>query len=322
MTLFDKFQFRLVVQRAVHIFPFLFMFITYNKMELPTPPPPLPELHYTAPPVKKFGVIGDTGFWNKRTEMIRDNMLKRGISHLVLPGDNLYEEASGYEDVWSHWSKYKFSFSVVALGNHVSTFGEEKRFFAIPAECYSRSFGNSVRFIVMNSENPLNVETQARWLDRELANSTEPVIYVVYHRPSRTVNGPIHGHTWRQQENFQNAIFSKILARRDKVTAVLVGHDHVASLVHIGNIPFLVSGATWSHSPGRWVDTMDEGISVKSAWVFRGGAHWLMLENSSDGSLDKRARFSFIRAKDNRVVCSGVLERGKKANLDSVCKKN
>ena len=39
-----------------------------------------------------FGIIGDTGHWNEKTEATRDSMAKLGVKLLVLAGDNLHED--------------------------------------------------------------------------------------------------------------------------------------------------------------------------------------------------------------------------------------
>ena len=85
-----------------------------------------------------FAVIGDAGLKNKHSEKIRLSIKKSKIKNLILPGDNLYDLSSTYEEVWNDWLEDGFDFSVVALGNHYLSFEEEMNFFNMPGEYFKR----------------------------------------------------------------------------------------------------------------------------------------------------------------------------------------
>ena len=109
----------------------------------------------------------------------------------------------------------------------------------MPAEFYSRVLNDTARFIVLNSDNSANVKEQAAFLDKEL--QAAQMIFVVFHHPSLTVAH--NGHIWTEKKAFQQAVRPIFAKYRAKITALIVGHDHLASLHHFDDLPVVLSAA-------------------------------------------------------------------------------
>jgi len=257
-----------------------------------------------------FAVIGDAGKWNDYAKSVRDSIRDEGIRHLILPGDNLYEKKDTYAGVWDHWSQHDLMFSVVAIGNHHLSYAAETRFFGMPGEYYSRDIGRA-RFVVLNSDNVATAGEQARWLADELAEPWVGERFVVFHHPPVTVSDK---HPWTEREAFHRAVLPVILSRRDAITALLVGHDHIASLHTVDGIPVIVSGAVMEMRDGERSDyDRDDGISVRTLWMYRRDPHWVRMD-----VVEGEVSFEFIRATRNSVECRASI-RGRELSLDSRC---
>jgi len=257
-----------------------------------------------------FALIGDAGKWNDSAKSVRDSIRDEGVRHLVLPGDNLYEKKDGYAGVWDHWSRHDLLFSVVAIGNHHGGYPAEARFFGMPGEYYSRDVGHA-RFLVLNSDNVTTAQEQSGWLDRMLGEPWEGERFVVFHHPPVTLSDK---HPWSEREAFHLAVLPVILSHRDRITALLVGHDHIASLHTVDGIPLVVSGAVMEMRDGERSDyDRDDGISVRTLWMYRKDPHWIRMD-VEEGEVS----FEFIRAAGNRVQCRASI-RGGELSLDPSC---
>lgn len=243
-----------------------------------------------------FAIIGDAGEWNSHAAAVQKSIAAGNIQNLILPGDNLYDPSASYSEIWGHWSQRGFRFSVVALGNHYKSYKSEMEYFRMPHEYYARTDG-AVRFVVLNSDNPKTADEQARFLEAQLSRSREPLVFVVYHHPSFTVGK----HTWDEKRDFQLRIRPLLKKYHQRITGLLVGHDHIASLVEVGDIPMVVSGAVFESLPASPVNYVEDGFRVRTRWLFRGGYYWTRLDiNGTTGEV----WVNYVNSHRNEVACS------------------
>lgn len=254
----------------------------------------------------KFGIVGDAGLWNQNTQNVQKSMLYRQVNQLIMPGDNLYKGT--YNDAWSPWINKNFEFSIVAIGNHNNGYQNEVSFFKMPAEYYAKYFGRS-EFLVLNSDNTKNVDEQIKWLEQILFSSQSLQTFIVYHHPSLSIGD----HKWTEKRQFQIAVRSLFKKYRNKITAVLVGHDHIASLIHFDDLPVLVSGSVQSPDKGRATDNTQEGIKVKTEILFSAAPYWI--EQLTDDDSEETV-FNFLRAIDSKVLCTAYIKKGAKARYN------
>lgn len=261
-----------------------------------------------------FAVIGDAGKATTGSRLVRDSVKRLGVSKLILPGDNLY--SSTYASVWKPWRDLGMTFDVVAIGNHNDGYRNEMAYFAMPNEYFSKVIGDA-RYVVLNSDNDRSGGAQATWLDRELSTATEPFIFLVFHHPNYTISG---FHDWREKATFQQAIRPVIWKYRSKLTALLVGHDHLASVLHYNDLPVMLSGAVQEYRRDRGVDYTSDGVHVKTNWYFDDNNYWAHLTFvPAAGSAPAKTRVDFIRAKDDHVGCTVFIATGKAAELQPNC---
>lgn len=249
----------------------------------------------------KLGVIGDAGRTTASSTLVRDSMLRKNVLSTIMPGDNLY--TGTYSKVWDPWKKLGFSFDVIAIGNHNSGYQNEINFFKMPGEYYGKVI-NGARFLVLNSDNVNNVKEQMQWVDNQLANAEEHLIFIVYHHPTYTISSE---HTWDEKKQFQLGMRSLFAKYRAKITALLVGHDHLATLIHFDDIPVIVSGAVQSVRVDKPVDYYEGKVHVKTHWYFDSTPHWAQLSYEENSDVVK---VEFIKAKNDRATYSGEIRTG------------
>ncbi len=259
--------------------------------------------------VFEFAVIADAGDWNPMSREVRDSIGATPIRRLVLPGDNTYSEflgRRGYQNAWRNWYDQGFLTEVVAIGNHTSSYETEVRFFGMPGEHYAKIYNDTlgwpqVRFVVLNSDNEDSVPQQRDFLERSLGEAQEPFVFVVYHHPSYNTGGQ---HQWEQKRAFQLSVRPLLQKFSKKITAVLVGHDHIAATYQWGGVLAVVSGATHETRRSRPVDFTDarDGVAVSTLYMFPSqdnSGYWLRLKLDSQ---TRRSELSFIRAKTREVT--------------------
>lgn len=257
----------------------------------------------------KFAVLGDAGKWNSNAQLVLNSIQKYNTSRLIMPGDNLY--SGTYEQVWAPWKKAGFTFDVIAIGNHTLGYAKEVNFFEMPGEFFSKSYLNGeIEFMVLNSDNEANVSQQMAWFVQALQKSTAKQVFVVYHHPSLTIGE----HKWTEKKNFQIKMREALKTYRSKITAVMVGHEHVAGLINFDNLPVIVSGSSQSPDSGASVNNVQEGIQVKSEIYLNKQPYWIQHVTSGNDV----SEFYFIRAKDNKVVCKAVIQTGLRATQSCV----
>ena len=260
-----------------------------------------------------FGVLSDAGKDNKNTRLVRESMMKTSVREMVMAGDNVYLPHESYSEPWGPWKVAGFVFEVVAIGNHNLGYEKEISYFQLPGEFYSKTYDNEVRFIVLNSDNQSSGLQQAEWLDQELRAANEPFVFLVYHHPTYTLT---REHSWREKEAFQKAVRPVIWKNRERLTSLIVGHDHLAEMVHFNDLPVIVSGAAWEMRSDLQPDNKQSGVSVVTEWTFDRTPHWARLDTDLQSGV---ATVHFIKAKGNKEVCTVRIVTGKKGVLAPNC---
>jgi hypothetical protein len=249
----------------------------------------------------KFAVVGDAGQWNSNSKILLESILKFETKKMVMPGDNIY--SGTYEKAWNPWKSAGIMFDVVAIGNHHLGYAAEVKFFGMPAEFYAKSYLNGqILFLVLNSDNTKTVSQQMSWLELQLKNTKAQQVYLVYHHPSLTIGE----HKWTEKKDFQIKMRALSKTYRSKITAVIVGHDHVAALINFDSLPVIVSGSAQSPDKGSPVNNVQEGIQVKSMIYLTAQPYWVQ-QVTSGGDVSE---FNFIRAKDNKILCKAIIQTG------------
>lgn len=259
-----------------------------------------------------FGIIGDAGKTTSGAKQVRDSMIRQKVFKTVLPGDNLY--SGTYDSVWTIWKTSGFTFDVVAIGNHSGGYPKEIAFFKMPSEYYAKVI-DGTKFLVLNSDNNNSGPQQAAWLNSELDKATEKLIFLVYHHPSYTIST---FHNWEEKKKFQNAIRPVIWKNRSKITALIVGHDHLASLLHFNDLPVILSGAVQEFRKDKPVDYTSNSIHIKTNWYFDSKPYWAKL--TVNAALGKAA-VDYMRASDDKISCSATIETGHSAQMAANCNK-
>lgn len=262
-----------------------------------------------------FAIVGDAGKNNANTTGVRNSILKTSVRALVIPGDNIYNPQKTYGEIWDDWKKAGFSWDVVAIGNHTLGYDKEVKFFGMPGEFYSKTYGHEARFIVLNSDNPLRADIQIEWLNRELALANEAFVFLVYHHPSFTVT---QHHSWLEKESFQRGVRPLLWKYRNKITGLLIGHDHMAEMLQFNDLPAVLAGASWECREDRHPDGKQEGVNVKTGWMYDGTPHWVRLDLDSKTNM---ATVNFVRTKDDKSQCTVHLVTGQAAKMEENCRK-
>jgi Calcineurin-like phosphoesterase len=263
---------------------------------------------------QSFAIIGDAGYENKNSDLVRTSILKTDVKNLILPGDNLYSAwRYSYKETWRPWEQAGFKFDVVAIGNHTKTYAEEMNFFHMPGEFYKKEFGKDLLFLVLNSDNEKNVGTQMKWLQVELQAAKAAQLFLVYHHPSYSLSKK---HKWKEKEEFQTKLRPLLQKYRSKITALIVGHDHLAELVTFGDLPVLLSGAVQEVRKDGPVNDLQDGVAVSSKWFFDDRPYWVRLDLDVS---TKKPVAKFIRAEDGAIRCTITLQRGVAAKLEKDC---
>lgn len=245
---------------------------------------------------QSYGIIGDSGQETSLAKMSRQSILRSGVRKLILPGDNLYDLSKSYDEIWQRWTDLGFTFDVVAIGNHTLGYKPEMAFFKMPEEYYAK-VEDQARFLVLNSDHQSNAQEQADWLEMQLSSAREKFVFVTFHHPPSTISDR---HTWQEKKKFFQKIRPVLMRNASKITALIVGHDHIASILSWANIPLIVSGAAAESLRPKYINSNEDGIPVKTLWKFNDTAHWAridLLDNSE-------AWLMFIDSKSDKISCS------------------
>ena len=126
------------------------------------------------------------------------------------------------------------------------------------------------------------------------------------HHPLVTISAR---HSWNEREELLRGAKKIINAHEDKVSGVISGHDHLATLVTFNNIPLIVSGAVFESRPFRAVNYRNsEGILVNTEWINKEGFYWVRLDVNKNST---GYWLNFVRADIEEVSCSIYIEKGK-----------
>ena len=262
----------------------------------------------------EFGLAADLGKKNQNQKLVLESLLTRHIDKLIMAGDNLYQTNSTYEETWSEYTKNKISFAVTAIGNHNLGYKTEMSFFQMPGEYYVKTYGKRIQFIVLNSDNADNVAEQFKFLEKTLQASDEKNInFLVYHHPTYTIS---RFHKWNEKKEFQLKMRDIFKKYKNKITAVLIGHDHLTSLGHFGDIPYILTGATQDTRSDKPTNNTQDGVPVSTEWFFKGNPTWAKLVID-----DKTSRISlqFVDAKKKQAVCDADIQPDRKVVLAKNC---
>jgi hypothetical protein len=253
--------------------------------------------------VSSMAIMGDAGQAGASLNRLRSSVAKAKVQSIIMPGDNLY--FGTYPATWNIWKEQGFKFDVVAIGNHNQSYAEEVRYFSLPGEYYT-TVKNGARFFVLNSDNTRNVEEQFKWLNEQIVNVTEKMTFLVFHHPTFTLTSL---HSWKEKRNFQLHMREFLRLHGQKISALLLGHDHVSTLVDFGDIPAIVAGSGREVRSASPVDFSEEGFRVKTRHLAEQTQHWVRLD-IDDAS--EEAWIHFVRVSDGKMTCSiHLLSEGK-----------
>lgn len=185
----------------------------------------------TAPPATstkpiRFLAFGDSGGGGADQFALRDQMLQFPYEMIVHTGDVAYESGTLQEFEDNVFAVYADIFKNIpffpAAGNHEYNTKDALPFrsvFALPGNTgenwYSYDWG-FIHFVALDTE--ADYETQAAWLDQDLADSKQPWRIVYLHRPPYSSGN--HG-----SDTSLRRVLAPILEKH-RVQLVLAGHDH------------------------------------------------------------------------------------------------
>ncbi len=242
-----------------------------------------------------IAIMGDAGRAGSSLNKLKASVAKEKITSIIMPGDNLY--SGTYESVWDNWKKSGFKFDITAIGNHNSGYTKEVKYFGMPAEYYS-VVKEGARFIVLNSDNSKNVTQQFVWLKKELAAATESLIFLVYHHPTFTIS---KSHLWVEKRSFQLQMREFLKINHSRITALLLGHDHMSEFMDFGPVPVVVAGSGREVRNEGPVSYTENGFKIETRYLAPQTAHWGLLEIQPGA---KEAVIHFVRAADQKRSCS------------------
>ncbi|MBL7544983.1 MAG: hypothetical protein JNL11_14295 [Bdellovibrionaceae bacterium] len=247
---------------------------------------------------ESFAIVGDAGMKNSTTQSLRQTLAANKMFNLIMPGDNLYIPTTTYASVWDIWKKEGFQFPIVAIGNHNSGYDKEVAYFQMPGEYYAKESKGAL-FIVLNSDNKINYNEQLAWMDLTLSKSQYPLNFIIYHHPTITVSG---AHDWEERKGFQTGMRALIKKHAQKITSLIVGHDHSAGLYTINDTPMILSGASWESRKIKLPVAKDPQVNAIGYWAtVNGGFWWTKLDYNA---LTKEVYVHYIRFDKQQEVCT------------------
>ncbi len=244
---------------------------------------------------ESMAIMGDAGEASAELNNLKTSVQKENITSIIMPGDNLY--SGTYKNVWNNWLSSGLKFDVVAIGNHNSGYKNEVDFFNMPAEYYS-VIKNGARFIVLNSDNTNNVDEQFTWFKNAMSSAKETLIFVVFHHPTFTISS---SHTWQEKRNFQLQMRDFLKLNPGKITALILGHDHMSQFLKFGDTPVVIAGSGREVRNEKAVSFIEDGFKIETKFLAPRTQHWGLLQISSNA---QEAIITFIRVADQKRACS------------------
>jgi hypothetical protein len=219
----------------------------------------------TAPPLDstetiRFMAFGDSGGGGADQHALRDQMLDLPYDLIVHTGDLAYDDGTigqFEENVFGvYYDLFRNLPFFPAAGNHEYRTMQGAPFrevFALPGDAarkyYSYDWGR-IHFIALDTED--DYETQAAWMDQDLARTDRPWKIVYLHKPPYSSGN--HGSDTRLR-----AALAPVLEKHE-VQLVLAGHDHNYERMHTQNgVDYVVTG-------GGGKGTYDVGSSSFTAF--------------------------------------------------------
>jgi hypothetical protein len=257
-----------------------------------------------------FAIMGDVGEAGKELDRLRASVKKEQLKNLIMPGDNLY--SGTYQKVWDVWKADGFDFTITAIGNHTDGYAEEVAYFNLPGEYFSVVKGGA-RFIVLNSDNTKNIQEQFNFLNKEMAAAKEKLVFLVYHHPTFTLTSK---HKWTEKRDFQLKMREFLRQNGQKISAIILGHDHITTFVEFGTIPVILAGAGRDVRPAKAVSFPEDGFQIETRYLAPQNQHYVRMDVNAAGD---EAQLNVIRVSDNAKVCAATL-RQNAISLSSNCK--
>lgn len=257
-----------------------------------------------------MAIMGDAGKAGSDLNRLQGSVAKQNVKSVVMPGDNLY--SGQYPKVWDAWKKDGFQFDAVAIGNHNGGYSQEVAYFQMPKEYYTTvKFG--ARFIILNSDNTANVADQFAWLEQTMKQASEKLIFLIYHHPTFTITS---NHKWTEKKDFQLRLREFLKTSGSRITALLLGHDHITSFLDFGSVPVIVSGSGREVKSASPVSYVEDGFHIQTRYLAEETQHWTLLEINEAAD---EARVTSIRVSDQAPGCSARLSHGT-MTLDASCR--
>ncbi len=257
-----------------------------------------------------YAIMGDAGEAGSDLDNLKASITKAGLKFLIMPGDNLYKGT--YSKVWDSWKKSGFDFSITAIGNHTSGYAAEVKYFNMPGEYFSVVKGG-VRFIVLNSDNTANIADQFNFLNNEILAAKEKLIFLVYHHPTFTMTSK---HKWTEKKAFQLKMRDFLKQNGQKISALILGHDHITTFAEYGAIPVILAGAGREVRSAKPVSFPEDGFQVETRYLAPETQHFIRMDINA---ANDEATLQVIRVSDNSTVCTANLQQNN-LKLGSNCK--
>jgi len=215
--------------------------------------PELRKGHFKTPPTGsasfQFVVFGDTRTRHDLHRKVVDAIVKTDPDFVLHTGDLVTD---GYDT--AQWPVFfdieremlRKTVFVPVLGNHERNNARFHEFFDVNSPYYSFNWGSAhfaildsdlINYSVSTAERERFWDEQTRWLDEDLrASQKADFRFVVMHHPPFTVNQANAGHVSKE------ALALVPLLEKQKVTAVLAGHDHNYQR-HVKNgVQYIITG--------------------------------------------------------------------------------
>ncbi len=248
-----------------------------------------------------MAILGDAGKSGVNLDRLKASVTREKVTSIIMPGDNLY--SGTYQSVWDNWKASGFKFDVVAIGNHNSGYSQETNYFKTPGEYYS-VVKEGARFIVLNSDNTASVPAQIDWLKKELATAKESLVFLVYHHPTFTIS---RSHFWSEKRAFQLQMREFLKINHSRISAIILGHDHLSEFMDFGPVPVIVAGSGREVRNEGTVAYDEDGFRIESKYFAPKTQHWGLMQILPGA---KEALVHFVRVSDQKRVCSARLRNG------------
>ncbi len=242
-----------------------------------------------------MAVMGDAGLAGSELNALKNSVITEKVTSIVMLGDNLYK--GSYELVWDNWKQSGLSFDITAIGNHTNGYAQEVQYFNMPGEYYSK-VKDGARFIVLNSDNTNTVSQQFSWLNQEIKQVTEKLVFLVYHHPTYSVTNK---HSWTEKKEFQLQMREFLKKNSLRITALFLGHDHMSQFLMFGSVPVVIAGSGRESRNEAPVSFTENSVKIETKFMAPSQPHWGLLEISAGAT---EATVTFVRVADQKRSCT------------------